>query len=73
MRTDRLRTRLRAAAHDATAASRRRNDEHLAEQRLYGWYPYLRLTVFLLGSLLRFDLRNTPGGPGPASCCGGGN
>jgi len=22
---------------------------------LYGWYPYLALTVFLLGSLLRFD------------------
>ncbi len=22
---------------------------------LFGWYPYLCLTVFLLGSLLRFD------------------
>ena len=22
---------------------------------LYGWYPYVALTVFLLGSLLRFD------------------
>jgi nitrate reductase gamma subunit len=22
---------------------------------LFGWYPYLCLTVFLLGSLVRFD------------------
>ena len=22
---------------------------------VFGWYPYLCLTVFLLGSLLRFD------------------
>ena len=22
---------------------------------LYGWYPYVAITVFLLGSLLRFD------------------
>jgi nitrate reductase gamma subunit len=22
---------------------------------LYGWYPYVALTVVLLGSLLRFD------------------
>src|SRR3989337_861610 len=24
-------------------------------QALFGWYPYLCLTVFLVGSLLRFD------------------
>src|SRR5215469_9172555 len=27
----------------------------VANHILFGWYPYLCLTVFLLGSLLRFD------------------
>ena len=31
---------------------------------LYGWYPYICLTVFALGSLVRFDMRNTPGAAG---------
>ena len=28
---------------------------HALNAALFGWYPYLCLTVFLLGSLIRFD------------------
>src|ERR1035437_4466699 len=31
---------------------------------LYGWYPYVCLTVFALGSLLRFDAAQYPGRTG---------
>ena len=36
----------------------------VANQIVFGWYPYLCLTVFLLGSLLRFDREQYTWGSG---------
>ena len=39
----------------------------------FGWYPYLALTVFLLGSLMRFDREQYTWKSARASCCAGGS
>ena len=44
-----------AAAPRACAALRSRIMSTGSNNVLFGWYPYVALTVFLLGSLLRFD------------------
>ncbi len=41
-------------AHDTTGRGEPTISEWL-NTAVYGWYPYVALTVFLLGSLLRFD------------------
>ena len=46
------------------------HDERLSEQRALWLVSVCGLTVFALGSLVRFDPRNTPGAAGRASCCG---
>ena len=40
---------------------------------VFGWYPYLCLTVFLLGSLVRFDREQYTWRRARASCCAAGS
>ena len=40
---------------------------------VFGWYPYLCLTVFLLGSLVRFDREQYTWRTARVSSCGAGN
>ena len=47
--------------------------EHLLNGAFFGWYANVALTVFLLGSLLRFDHSQYTWRTAPASCCAAGS
>ena len=45
----------------------------LINYAVFGWYPYLCLIVFLLGSWVVSTASNTPGAAARASLCAAGN
>ena len=64
---------MRAGRRDVRQANSLREEKQMSKtinSALFGWYPYLCLTVFLLGSLLRFDREQytwkTGSSPAPA-------
>ena len=60
-----------------TRASRRASKETVMRELItyivFGWYPYLCLTVFLLGSWSASTASSTPGAADRASCCAAGS